>query len=162
MRVTLTNVSWDVPLEESLFALEAPSGYRVETVETAPSERGLVRMLRICAELNGGVFPDRLDDGTVHGLIAEATGGAEAPLAPDGTLGLSDTTERGRSLLSECVSGLAFMREARERDAWRYSGRHVRLGDEDQVVCFWVVPGSDERRAVYGDLEVRPAPPAQP
>jgi len=156
VRVVLTNMAWNVPLDESLFAMDVPPGYRLEAIDAAPSVQGLVRMLRICAELNGGTFPDRLDDATVQALIAESTGSTRAEIDAEGSIAVADWTEEGRKMLSRCLSGLNFVRNARQRDGWTYSGRAVRLGDRERIVCAWSVSGSDERMAVYGDLRTGP------
>ena len=59
---------FDVKLDESLFSTEIPEGYQSQTMQidaSLPAKKDFIRMLRFCAENNGGRFPGEL---TVMGL----------------------------------------------------------------------------------------------
>jgi len=61
---TMTNIVFDVELDESLFSLEIPEGYTIRTMQvdaSKPTEKDLIEMFRIWAEHMDGNLPSVLD-----------------------------------------------------------------------------------------------------
>ncbi len=148
----LGNFSWNEPIPDALFALEVPPGY---DIQAGPSEGALIELLRTCAELNGGYFPDELDMRAVVALVLKAFP-EDIDRMPTGEAGTSnDVRGQARATLRHrCVPGLEFVAQVEARGGWRYAGRGVRSGDKGAPVCWWRDSVSTALRIVYGDLRI--------
>ena len=112
-------------------------------------------MLRICAKASGGKFPDNLLTKTVLDLIQDSsTGEFQKTLNADNRITVSHYKEETKPILRRCLKGLAFVRKYRREGTWQYMGRDVKLGDAGSEVCSWMIPDSQIRRTVYGDLRI--------
>jgi outer membrane lipoprotein-sorting protein len=140
-RVTLSDFRFNPALDDALFSLEVPKGYKLLPVEidsTTP-EGALVWLLRSYAEASEGKFPPRLDRADAFDKHPLNVGGDKKKLSPEGLrFGLN------------LARVLAFV--------WTLKGSHgykpdgVKLGDADKVL-FWYRPaGAARYRALYGDL----------
>jgi len=149
--VILDNIQWNLPICESQFSLEVPAGY----TEAQPSETDLVELLRICARISGGSFPQELNGPAVLDLIkAGMPGQVYCERSPEGR-GATTMSHEGKAVFKACLRGLTFVAVATEDGNWHYSGSGVKLGDATAVVCWWRPTGSTTPRAVYGDLTIR-------
>ncbi|OHB77297.1 MAG: hypothetical protein A2Z25_10595 [Planctomycetes bacterium RBG_16_55_9] len=64
-----TDFTFDIELDDSLFSLEVPEGYAVETMQwdaSRPQEEDLIKMLRLWAETTDGKFPSALNMNTIY------------------------------------------------------------------------------------------------
>jgi hypothetical protein len=52
-----------------------------------------------------------------------------------------------------------FVKNRTVENSFRYIGKGVKLGDEERIVCWYKLKGSDIYRVVYGDLSVRDIAP---
>ena len=160
---------FDANLDESLFSLEPPAGYKVQkqTVDVSPAEeKDLVETLRRYAQLRGGALPDQLDMVAFTNLFQEDW--AKSHPKKDGPPGEAEMQEQLNGML-KLLRGLSFAFEQlpREADA-HYAGKGVKVGAADTPV-FWYRPGDAKKyRIIYADLSVREAdtapsvPNAQP
>jgi outer membrane lipoprotein-sorting protein len=160
---------FDSDLDESLFSLEPPAGYKVQklTADVTPAEeKDLIETLRRYAQLRGGALPDQLDVMAFTKLFQEDW--AKSHPMKDGSPSEEDRQEQLNGML-KFVRGLsfAFQQLPREADA-HYAGKGVKVGAADTPV-FWYRPGGAKRyRIIYADLSVREAdqapsvPNAQP
>jgi outer membrane lipoprotein-sorting protein len=160
---------FNADLDESLFSLEPPAGYKVQkqTVDVSPAqEKDLVETLRRYAQLSGGALPDQLDVGAFIKLFQEDW--AKSHPKKDG----DPSEEERQELLSgmmKFVRGLSFAFEQLPREAnAHYAGKGVKVGAADTPV-FWYRAGDARKyRIIYADLSVREAdtapsvPNAQP
>ena len=150
----LKNFNWNRPIPDSKFSLDVPPGY---TLAPPPPEASLIRLLRICARMNDGSFPARLDARTVfesvlrNGQPADNSYGAHTGVTPI----ITDGDDRTKETYKACLHGLAFVEQVNENGTWQYVGQGVRLGDGAARVCWWKPPGTASFRMVYGDLQVR-------
>ncbi len=74
--VIMYDFALDIELDESLFSLEIPEGYTVQTMQmdvSRPKEEDLIEMFRLWTETTDGRFPSALDMNSIRGFI-------EAPL----------------------------------------------------------------------------------
>ncbi len=161
----------DADLDESLFSLEPPAGYKVQkqtvTVDVSPAqEKDLIETLRRYAELSGGVLPDQLDVFAFTKLFQEDW--AKSHPMKDGDPSEEERQEQLSGML-KFVRGLSFAFEQlpREADA-HYAGKGVKVGAADAPV-FWYRRGDAKKyRIINADLSVREAdqapsvPNAQP
>jgi hypothetical protein len=66
VKATLSDFVFNVDIDESLFSLEPPAGYRVtvqnvKTDVSPPEEKDLIEMFREYSKLSDGAFPESLD-----------------------------------------------------------------------------------------------------
>ncbi|MHC4726370.1 MAG: hypothetical protein ACYS17_04010 [Planctomycetota bacterium] len=150
MKVICKNVKFDVPMDESLFSMEVPDGYKLQQVELdlmGSTEEDFVEGLRVRAEVFGeGLFPESV-------AIEDYLKDAPTLEKKMDELGLSDDeeTELGMKLNRH----LLFIRFFKGEGQWHYAGSGVKLGDA-QTAIFWYRPeGSETYRVIYGDLSVK-------
>jgi len=152
MKVICKNVQFDVPMDESLFSMDVPDGYKQQQVELdlmGSTEEDFIEGLRIRAKLFDGEFPDGV---AVEDYLKQAPKIGEKLEE----LGLSDeeATEMGMKLGRH----LLFIRFFKGQGKWRYAGSGVKLGDAETAI-FWYQPeGSETWRVIYGDLSVKDVP----
>jgi outer membrane lipoprotein-sorting protein len=143
-RSTLSDFELDPRLDDSLFKLDAPEGYKLAKRESGPEDpaEDVARLLRLYAERSGGTFPDRLDDWAAYDKqFAKAKTKWQGPADPDLV-----------QAVQVIVRVQLFLLRAKGDYGYRPSG--VKLGDKEKVL-FWYRPeGAAKYRAVYGDLRV--------
>jgi hypothetical protein len=160
---------FDADLDESLFSLEPPAGYKVQklTVDVSPAEeKDLIETLRRYAQLRGGALPDQLDVSACAKLFQEDW--AKSHPAKGSDPGEAERQEQLNGLL-KFTRGIAFVFEQLPREADpHYAGKGVKVGGADTPV-FWYRPRDAKNyRIAYADLSVREAdtapnvPNAQP
>jgi outer membrane lipoprotein-sorting protein len=138
---SMSDFQIDPPLDDSLFRLDPPDGYKVTTIEApmALGEKALINLLRLYAEAAGGVFPAKLDDPATFQkqFPKEKWKGPDDP-------------EMIRAVQS-MAAGVAFL-QLEVKKAYGYAPDKVKLGEADKVL-FWYRPKkSDKYRAIFGDL----------
>jgi len=154
MKVICKNVKFDVPMDESLFSMNVPDGYKLQEIELdlmGATEEEFIEGLRIRAEVfGGGQFPDSV---AVEDFIKEAPS-MEKKMDE---LGLSDDEETEQGL--KITRHLLFIRFFKGQGEWHYAGNGVKLGDAETAI-FWYQPeGSETYRVIYGDLRVEDVAP---
>ena len=154
LKVICRNVQFDVPMDESLFSMEVPEGYKLQQTELdlmGATEQDFIEGLRVRAEVFGdGLFPESV---AVEDYIKEAP----AMGKKIGELGLSEKeqTELGMKLAKH----LLFIRFFKGQGKWQYAGRGVKFGDAKTPI-FWYQPqNSQTYRVIYGDLHVEDMAP---
>jgi hypothetical protein len=154
--VVCKNLQFDVPLNESLFSMEAPQGYTVKEQQIdllGATEEDFIEGLRVRAEMiGGGQFPD---DVSVEAYLKQAGEMVEKFRALD--LSDEEETELGTKLQKH----LLFIRffSVKGEGEWTYRGQGVTLGDAETPI-FWYQPKDSETyRVVFGDLRVEDVAP---
>jgi outer membrane lipoprotein-sorting protein len=64
VKSTLSDFTFNMAIDESLFSTEPPPGYTVQNMKidvSQPEEKDLIKTFRTYSELSGGAFPDSLD-----------------------------------------------------------------------------------------------------
>lgn len=150
----LRDFIWDGPVSEADFAFTVPEGYALKQMVGNPTEEALVTLLRLCAEMNNGAFPDRLDRDTVLQLVLRRFGASRQVDPSNPILTPTHFTTEGEAVSKQCLAGLAFIDSVRDSHAWEYDGKGDALGDAKAVVCRWTNPKSGKTRLVRGDLRV--------
>ncbi len=150
MKVICKNVKFDVPMDESLFSMKVPEGYKLQQVELdlmGSTEEDFIEGLRIRAEVFwGGQFPDSV---AVEDFVKEAPS-MEKKMDE---LGLSHDEETKQGL--KITRHMLFIRFFKGQGQWHYAGSGVKLGDAEKAI-FWYQPeGSETWRVIYGDLSVK-------
>jgi hypothetical protein len=146
----LSDVQFDVDLDESLFSMDAPEGYTQQQSQLdlmGSTEEDFIVGLRIMAENFGdGVFPDSV---AIENYISETQ-------KKFYTMKLSN--DERLQLGMKLEKHLMFLRFFKGQGQWHYAGAGVKLGDADTAI-FWYQPaGSQTWRVIYGDLHVEDTP----
>jgi outer membrane lipoprotein-sorting protein len=154
------DIVFDAELDDSLFRLEPPEGYAVET-HTRPhvTEKEMIEYLGILADFNDRTFPDQLDP---------------VPFSSDRINKVWDKPEKERTPAEQklldteqhyIMAGLNsmptghFIQDSTVENSFRYLGKTVKLGDKEHIVCWYKLQGANTYRVVYGDLSVKDVPP---
>jgi len=149
MTTVVKNMRFDVPMEEALFSMEVPSGYKQQKVQLdlfGSTEADFVEGLRLRAEMFGeGRFPDSLSFEDYMKQVPELIKKAEK---------LQLSLEQNAELDKKVGAHLFFLRFFKGEGKWYYRGKGVKLGDAATPI-FWYRPkGSETYRVIYGDLHV--------
>jgi hypothetical protein len=181
MKMVLSDFQFNVPLEESLFSLTPPEGYKLQEMSmdwSGGGEKDVIEVLRRSADMENGAFPNSItDQKLIMKLTMKSTmkwsfeigkqaALAAAQVAREKAKGkepkkvsppeippemLIEQSEIG-NLIGRMTMFLA------ENTGWKYAGKGVKLGDVDTPI-FWYVPkDSKQGRVIYGDLSVRDVP----
>lgn len=152
MTTVMHDFVWDADIDETLFNLEPPEGYKVEEKQldvTNRGENGLIGALSFWAEMSDGAFPlvinDLGDPNKVRPLLIDK-------FDRDG-----DPREEFNNAcdgMHEILKGLMFAQERKVDGSWGYAGDRVQLGDADKPICWWKPEGSETWRVIYGDLSL--------
>jgi hypothetical protein len=147
MKVICKNLHFDAPMEESLFSMDVPEGYKLQQTEIdlmGSTEQDFIEGLRVRAEVFGdGTFPEGV---AVEDYLKEAST-FEKKL---GELSEKEQNELGMKLAKH----LLFIRFFKGEGEWHYAGKGVKLGDAGTAI-FWYQPkDSQTYRVIYGDLHV--------
>jgi hypothetical protein len=158
MNMVMSDFRFDVSLDDSLFDLTPPEGYRKISVPlnmADPTEDDLICMLRWWVEHNlATAFPPTLHPMEMQKRIIEMmkSGQLIEDKESSSTIQLAQQSFR-------MTQGIMFlMRMAPEND-WHYAGQNVKMGAADKAI-FWYKPdGKTTYRVIYGDLTVRDVAP---
>jgi hypothetical protein len=152
MKIICKNMRFDVPMDDSLFDMNAPEGYKVEKQELnlfGSTEADFIEGLKIQAEvLDDGVFPD---DVSVEYIVKIA------PTVKEKFDKMTCTDDEKTKLGMNLQKGVMFIRYYKGEGKWIYAGKDVKLGDANTAI-FWYRPaGSQTYHVIYGDLTVKEA-----
>jgi len=154
LRVICRDVQFDVHMDEALFSMEVPEGYKLKKMELdlfGATEEDFIEGLRILAETFGdGQFPDSV-------ALEDYLRRAPALAARFEQLGLSE--EEQLAMGGTLQKYILFLRFFQGQGQWYYRGKGVRLGAAETPI-FWYRPKNSETyRVIYGDLHVEDATP---
>jgi len=151
LNVICKNMQFDVPMNEVLFSMEPPEGYKLQAQTTeldlfGSTEADFVEGLRLMAQTYGdGQFPDGV---AVDDLLKQA------PAMRKKSEELHLSSEEETALGVKIQKWLLFTRSFQGEGKWYYRGKGVKLGEADKAI-FWYRPkGSKTYRVIYGDLRV--------
>ncbi len=152
IKVICRNIQFDVPMDESMFSMDVPDGYKQHQQKldlTGATEEQFLDCLRILTEVvYDGIFPE---DISIEYYIKQIS------LLKEKFDNLDMSDEEKSELGTEMAQGLMFIRFFKGQGKWYYRGDGVELGDA-QTPIFWYHPkGSETWRVIYGDLHVEDA-----
>ena len=163
-KTTMSDFTFNVDLDESLFSLEPPAGYTTQTANWNASRVGesdLVETLRLYSQRSGGRFPDSLvlsEALKVHGKHEAASGPNKRQKGSQS--GFQESTNDFERL----SRGLQFAVSLPPEAGTHYAGKGVSRGTADTPI-FWYRPKDGKTyRVICADLSVREAdtPPNVP
>jgi outer membrane lipoprotein-sorting protein len=175
----MSNFRYDVELDASLFSLEPPAGYTVNTMEAKmPVEEDLVSVLRLVAEHNDGAFPAAIGVSSKEfqrALQAASMSETQKLLKePEIAKLLKDLQAQygkdkdgfmkawmkammpfTQKLTQKYMQGMMFYNMLTSQNDSHFVGAGVKLGTPDRPI-FWYKPtGAEKYRVVYADLSVK-------
>ena len=151
MNTIIKNIQLDIPLEDSLFSLAPPAGYKelgpeVKSDTTAQTEAKFIEWL--------GWWTDSTIDGTFPPMVAGVEiAKAIMDMGREGKLKgeawqKSDVNQR-------MFNALLFVGTLPPESNWRYAGNGVKINTPNTPI-FWYRPvGSEIYRVIYADLTIR-------
>ena len=158
MVITMSNIVFDVELDESLFSLDVPDGYNVTTFRqdlSEPTEEDFIESFRIWAENMDGKFPSKMDRSAVNEFVKYQ----QEKLKEKGIEPSIEDVTKLRQTIIDMTHGFPFVEALPADSDWHYAGQNVKFGDTDKAI-FWYRPeGSKTYHVIYGDLSVQDVSP---
>jgi len=155
-RAGLSNIRFDVELNESLFDMTIPDDYIIINMMTGEvripfelTEKHLLAALSVFPKYLDGKFPTRFASTGRPGEEAKAKSSAERKAM----------VKANQPLADNLLLGAEFAQRLPQSSDWQYVGEDVKLGDATKAVCWWKPAGLKTYRVVYGDLSVRDVEP---
>lgn len=153
------DIDFDADLDDSLFSLDPPVGYAIETEPRARvTEAQMIEYLGAMADFNGRTFPDG-PYSVNSDRLNEIYDKSEADRTPAEQKLLGIVNQFKMANLNMMPTG-HFVEDHTVKGTFRYLGKSIRLGDASRVVCWYKLKDGGTYRAVYGDLSVRDVDPA--
>jgi hypothetical protein len=152
-----SEINFDAELDDSLFSLEPPAGYAVQTEHHAQvTEQEMVSYLGIMAEYNNETFPDQpysIDSARLNEINEKPKQDRTAAEQK-----LRDTVDHYKMASLNMMPTAHFIEDHAVKGSFRYLGKGVRLGDKDRIVCWYRLKDAVTCRVVYGDLSIKDMP----
>jgi outer membrane lipoprotein-sorting protein len=150
MNTIMKNIKLDVPLEDSLFSLTPPEGYKpfgeIKSDTGTQTEDKFVEWLGWWA---GATVDETFPPMVAGSEIAKAV----MDMAREGKL-KQEAWEKS-DVNIRMFNALLFVANLPKESNWRYAGNGVKLGTQDKAI-FWYKPKESQTwRVIYGDLSVK-------
>jgi len=151
------DIVFDAELDDSLFRLDPPEGYTIEThARPQVTEKEMIDWLGVLADFNDQTFPDQPT--VFSDRINKAWEKPEKERTPAEQRFLDLEQHYITAGLNSMPTG-HFIQDSTAENSFRYLGKGVKLGDKERIVCWYKLNGAQTYRVVYGDLSVRDVPP---
>ena len=151
MNTVMKNIKLDVSLEDSLFGLTPPAGYKelggeAKGNSAIQTEETFVNWLRWWANANiDETFPPMVAGSEIAKVVMD--------MAQQGKLKGSEWEKS--DVNPRMFNALLFVANLPKESNWRYAGNGVKLGTADKPI-FWYLPsGSSRYRVIFGDLSIK-------
>jgi len=155
---TMTDIIFNVELDETLFCLEIPSEYTVRTMQvdaSKPTEKDLLEMFRIWADHMDGNLPSVLDMNAQMEFVKYQ----RKKMKDKGQEPSEENILELQKTIMKMSRGGMFVQNLPADSDWHYAGNGVHFGGAD-IPIFWYRPeGSETYRVIYGDLQVEDVSP---
>jgi outer membrane lipoprotein-sorting protein len=152
--VVYSDFVFDAPLNESLFRLTPPEGYKTQAIPlavnpNAPVEKDLVDLFREYAKRSGGRFPNDLQVPSLLDVLKDIKVTES---------GLDDPT---KAWIAKVGQGIGLVWAMPPDSGALYTGKGVQLGQADRPIFRYRPQGSQTYRVIRGDLTVKDVEPGQ-
>ena len=155
---TMSNIVFNLDLDESLFSMEVPEGYTVHTLQMDGSEAtedDLIEMFRTWTEHMDGNLPSALEMSVTMEFVQHQ----QQKMMQEGQMpseeGMMEKMMGMQKIMMRMQRGFTFVQELPSESDWHYAGKGAKLG-EGETAIFWYRPeGSETYRVIYGDLSIR-------
>ena len=154
MTVAMSNIVFDVELDETLFSLDIPEEYSVKTLRkdlSEPTEEDFIESFRIWAEHMDGKFPSKMHRSAVNEFMKYQ----QEKIKERGVEPSVEDIMQMQQTIVDMTHGFPFAEALPSDSDWHYAGADVRFGDTETAI-FWYRPeGAETYRVIYGDLSVK-------
>jgi outer membrane lipoprotein-sorting protein len=159
-RTVMTDFQVNTAVDASLFAVDVPSDYTVQSTTEVDVSQGwglVAQALKMAAELNDGVFPAALSG--EQGLVSVIQRGAQELAlkrqgSPKETLKLSMDVARN-------VAAFVGFVAAAPPDGLHYAGKGVKVGEPNRPILWFDQKDGQRSMVFYADLTFKEVPTAQ-
>jgi len=155
---TITDIVFDVEVDESLLSLEIPADYTVHTRQvdaSDPTEEDLVNMFRLWAEHMDGNLLSAFE----MNVITEFMQYQRKKMKEQGIEPTEQTALELGDIVHKINRGGMFVHALPSESDWHYVGKDVKFGEAEKPI-FWYKPeGSQTYRVIYGDLSIKDVAP---
>jgi outer membrane lipoprotein-sorting protein len=154
MTIAMSNIVFNVELDEKLFIPEVPEGYDVKILRkdmSEPKEEDFIESFRIWAEHMDGNFPSKMHMSAVNEFMKYQ----QKKMKEKGTEpSIEDITQLQQTII-DMTHGFPFAESLPAESDWKYVGGEVKFGDANAPI-FWYRPKKSQTyRVIYGDLSVK-------
>jgi hypothetical protein len=150
----MSNIVFDVELDETLFSLDIPEGYSVKTLRkdlSEPTEEDFIESFRIWAEHMDGKFPSKMHRSAVNEFMKYQ----QEKIKERGVEPSVEDIMQMQQTIVDMTHGFPFAEALPSDSDWHYAGADVRFGDAETAI-FWYRPeGAETYRVIFGDLSVK-------
>jgi len=158
----MSDIIFDVELDESLFDLRVPEGYTVRTMQvdaSEPTEEDLLKMFRIWADHMDGNLPSVLDmNASMEFVKYQQKKMKEKGQEPSEQEMMEKVMGMQQTIMKMSRGGM-FVQQLHPDSDWHYAGKGEQFGDANMAI-FWYRPEDSETyRVIYGDLSVQDVAP---
>lgn len=150
-RLVWSDFRYNVDLDESLFSLEVPEGYRViHGRASATSVKHVAQMLRVAAEYNDGEFPAQLFGPEGIQAVLE-----KSVAAKHGSDIWAEKPQALADLNAKVSLGERFLRALAPEHVPRYAGKGVKLDTPNRPIFWYKAPEGNRFWVIYADLSTK-------
>lgn len=151
---------FNVALDDKLFSLQPPDGFRLDSKELLKvEEKDVIEYLEIVAQYVGGTFPKSVIDFHSGDQYLKFERMEREKTKEQRTPAENRMVDMMHKWWSQNVPGpgpmWVFLHHYIEEGSWKYVGDGVKLGDATREVCRYRMKGAGKYRVVYGDLSVK-------
>ena len=145
-KIVMTDFEFDVPLDEKLFSLEPPEGYKIVKANLKPglpTETEFTETMKKFAEMTGGELPSGFDGASMGMSFARALEKETKDKKVVGDDLMQSAMELGRGLTFANI-------QPAEADA-HYAGRGVKIGGDPKPIYWYKPKGEGKYRVLSTD-----------
>jgi hypothetical protein len=155
---TITDIVFDVELDESLFSLEIPDDYTVHTRQvdaSEPTEEDLINMFRTWAEYMDGSLPSAFE----MNVLSEFMRYQRKKMKDQGIEPTEESVLDLQNVVQELNRGGMFVMALPAESDWHYVGKDVKFGEAEKPIFWYKLKGSETYRVIYGDASIKDVAP---
>ncbi|HEX4145659.1 MAG TPA: hypothetical protein VHY91_19290 [Pirellulales bacterium] len=156
IEIKMSHFELNDKLDPALFDTTPPADYKVQSFDidaSKPTESALVEGLRMAANLNEGLFADRLDTATDYALVVKQP---KQVVSDDKNKPAQARHDMAAELMT-IGRGMTFAQELPVSADAHYAGRGVKLGAPDRPIFWYKSEGAQTYRVIYADLSIKEA-----
>lgn len=152
----ITDIRFDVALDDSLFNLNPPKEYRFMKEKSSdtkdkPNENDLLLFLNATASRHKEtLFPSSMNDYAEFSKYLKELDKKRFQEEP------IDEKTRGA-----VTRALVFVTKMKPENDWHYAGGDVKLGSADVPIAWWKPDSVETYRVIYGDLKIKDVKPEE-
>ncbi len=158
----MSDIIFDVELDESQFSVGIPEGYTVHTLQmdcSEPTEKDLIEMFRIWSDNMDGNLPSSLEMSALMEFVRYQQAKMKQQGREPSEQEMMEKIMEMQQTMMRMSRGAMFVQQLPADSDSHYVGKDVKFGDVDTPI-FWYRPeGSETYRVIYGDLTIKDVSP---